>query len=62
MTVEADGTLQASFTVAEEGFYRIDLPRRDGGLQTGSPDYTIDVLADQPPVGHAAASRGATPR
>jgi uncharacterized protein DUF4175 len=49
MTLEADGTLQASFTVAEEGFYRIELPRRDGDMQTGSPDYTIDVLADQPP-------------
>jgi len=49
MTLEADGTLSASFAVAEEGFYRIELPGRDGGMQTGSPDYTIDVLADQPP-------------
>ena len=49
MAVEADGTLSASFTVAEEGFYRIELPRREGGMQAGSPDYTIDVVADQPP-------------
>lgn len=49
MAVAADGTLTASFQVRQEGFYRIELPGRDGGMQTGSPDYTVDVLADQPP-------------
>jgi hypothetical protein len=49
MTVAPDGTLTASFKVAEEGFYRIELPRSDGSLQAGSPDYTIDVINDQPP-------------
>jgi hypothetical protein len=49
MTVAADGTLSVSFKVAKDGFYRIELAGRDGSLKTGSPDYTIDVLADQPP-------------
>jgi hypothetical protein len=49
MTVAADGTLSAAFKVLAEGFYRIELPRRDGSMQASSPDYTIDVLADQPP-------------
>jgi len=49
MTVAQDGTLSAIFDVKKEGFYRVALPARDGRLQTGSPDYTIDVLADQPP-------------
>jgi hypothetical protein len=49
MTVGADGALTASFKATAEGFYRIELPRRDGTLQAASPEYTIDVLADQPP-------------
>jgi hypothetical protein len=49
MTVAADGTLSAAFKVLAEGFYRIELPRRDGSMLASSPDYTIDVLADQPP-------------
>jgi len=46
----ADGTLGGAFEVAREGFYRIELPSADGRLQTGSPDYAIDVLEDQPPL------------
>jgi hypothetical protein len=49
MTVAPDGTLTAAFPVAREGFYRIELPRSDRTLQAGSPDYTIDVIVDQPP-------------
>ena len=49
MTVAGDGTLEATFKAMGEGFYRIDLPRRDGELQPSSPEYTIDVLSDQPP-------------
>ena len=45
----ADGTLWARFRVDKDGFYRVDLAGRDGVLKTGSADYTIDVLADQPP-------------
>ena len=49
LMVQADGTLTASFVVREEGFYRIDLQVPDGELVTASPQYTIDVLTDQPP-------------
>ncbi len=45
-----DGSLTASFLVEEEGFYRIDLRAPDGQLVTASPQYTIDVLTDQPPA------------
>ena len=46
----ADGTLGGSFEVTRDAFYRIELPSTDGRLQTGSPDYAIDVLDDQPPL------------
>ena len=45
-----DGSLTSSFVVEEEGFYRIDLQAPDGQLVTASPQYTIDVLTDQPPA------------
>ncbi len=50
MAVQPDGSLTASFMVEEEGFYRIDLQAPDGQLVTASPQYTIDVLTDQPPA------------
>ena len=50
MEVAPDGALTAAFEVQKEGFYRVELAGRDGRLQTGSPDYTIDVLKDQPPT------------
>ena len=46
----ADGTLGGSFEVTRDAFYRIELPSTDGHLQSGSPDYAIDVLDDQPPL------------
>ena len=49
LTLEQDGSLSASFTVEEEGFYRVDLAAPAGDLVTASPQYTIDVLTDQPP-------------
>ena len=50
LTVQPDGSLTASFVVEGEGFYRIDLQAPDGQLVTASPQYTIDVLTDQPPA------------
>ena len=50
MAVQPDGSLTASFMVEEEGFYRIELQAPDGQLVTASPQYTIDVLTDQPPA------------
>ncbi|HSM61668.1 MAG TPA: DUF4175 family protein [Longimicrobiales bacterium] len=49
LAVEQDGTLVGTFTVTEEGFYAVELARDDGELVAASPEYTIDVLADQPP-------------
>ena len=49
LTVAEDGSLTSSFSVEEEGFYRIDLAAPDGQLISASPQYTIDVLTDQPP-------------
>ena len=49
LVLQGDGTLTASFVVEKEGFYRIDLQALDGRLVTASPQYTIDVLTDQPP-------------
>ena len=49
LTESADGVLVSSFVVEEEGFYRIDLQAPDGQYVTASPQYTIDVLMDQPP-------------
>ena len=48
--VAPDGSLTASFVVEQDGFYRIDLQGPDGQLVTASPQYTIDVLTDQPPA------------
>ena len=50
LAVQPDGSLTASFVVESEGFYRIDLQAPDGQLVTASPQYTIDVLTDQPPA------------
>ena len=49
LTLAEDGSLSSSFVVEEEGFYRIDLAAPDGQLISASPQYTIDVLTDQPP-------------
>ena len=44
-----DGTWGGSLRVEEEGYYEIELARADGELVSASPQYTIDVLSDQPP-------------
>ena len=49
LTDEGDGTWAASLTVEREGYYEISLARTGGGLVPASPQYTIDVLTDQPP-------------
>ncbi|MEJ2539417.1 MAG: hypothetical protein P8188_05525 [Gemmatimonadota bacterium] len=49
LEVQTDGTLTGSFVVRSRGFYRIELALNDGRMVTASPEYTIDVLADQPP-------------
>ena len=49
LVLNTDGSLSSAFMVEKEGFYRIDLESPDGKLVTASPQYTIDVLTDQPP-------------
>jgi len=49
LIVDQKGVLTASFVVEQEGFYRVDLQSPDGQLVLASPQYTIDVLTDQPP-------------
>ena len=45
-----DGRLEGVFTVTAPGFYRIELQSPDGAMHGASPEYTIDVLEDQPPI------------
>jgi hypothetical protein len=40
----------ADLPVREPGHYRVVLHALDGTVVTGSPDYLIEVLADQPPL------------
>jgi len=49
LTDEEDGTWTASLTVERQGYYEVNLERAEGGLVPASPQYTIDVLRDQPP-------------
>ena len=49
LTNEGDGTWTASLTVEREGYYEVALARAGGELVSASPQYTIDVLSDQPP-------------
>jgi hypothetical protein len=45
-----DDTLTGVFKAARDGFYRIDLEAPTGERVAASPQYTIDVLGDQPPT------------
>ncbi len=61
---EADGSLTGGFTIDRAGSYRIELLGPHGERVPASPQYTIDVIADQPPsVSFVKPSRdiGATP-
>jgi hypothetical protein len=49
LAVAGDGTLTGAFTAAKDGFYRFELDAPTGERVTASPQYTIDVLTDQPP-------------
>jgi hypothetical protein len=50
LALQTDGTLTGSFTVDMQGFYRIDLTAPNGEPVQASPQYTIDVIKDQPPT------------
>jgi uncharacterized protein DUF4175 len=50
LTVEADGTLTASFKADQDGSYHVELDAPNGERVTASPQYTIDVLTDRAPT------------
>ena len=47
---QPDGSLIGTFNVDKQGFYRIDLIAPNGEHVQASPQYTIDVLADNAPT------------
>jgi hypothetical protein len=49
LTLQADGTLTGSFAIKQQGFYKIELTGPHGEKVDASPQYTIDVIDDQPP-------------
>ncbi|MGH9173634.1 MAG: hypothetical protein ACRD1H_04725, partial [Vicinamibacterales bacterium] len=49
LTANPDGTLAGRFTAAANGFYRVELDGPAGEKVNASPEYTIDILADQAP-------------
>src|SRR6185503_1963011 len=58
LTVEADGTLTASFKADKDGSYHVELDAPNGERVAASPQYTIDVLTDrQPTVSFARPGR-----
>src|SRR5436190_13953731 len=50
LVVQADGTLIGSFKITKQGFYKIALTGPHGEKVDASPQYTIDVIDDQPPA------------
>ena len=50
ITTQPDGTLTGGFTIEGQGFYRIQLTGPHGEKVDASPQYTIDVIDDQPPA------------
>jgi hypothetical protein len=49
LALQGDGSLTAAFKAESDGFYRVELNAPSGERVVASPQYTIDVLADQGP-------------
>jgi hypothetical protein len=49
LTPNPDGTLAGRFTAIANGSYKVELDGPAGERVAASPEYTIDILADQPP-------------
>ncbi len=49
LATAADNTLTGAFKADKDGFYRFELDAPSGERVSASPQYTIDVLTDQPP-------------
>jgi hypothetical protein len=50
LTVESNGSMVATFTASNDGFYYIELDAPTGERVAASPEYTIDVLSDKAPT------------
>ena len=50
MTPDSTGLLVGEMRVTEDGYYHIELLDREGKTASGSPQYTIEVLEDMPPI------------
>ena len=46
----ADGILTGAFTIADDGYYHVELTGPKGERVTASPKFTIDAIDDQPPT------------
>ncbi len=47
---QEDGSFAGQIVVRQDGYYRIELAGPNGDPVPASPQYTIDVLTDQPPA------------
>jgi hypothetical protein len=52
LTTGSDGSLTGSFKIEGQGFYKIELTGPHAEKVDASPQYTIDVIDDQPPAVH----------
>src|SRR5213078_3681094 len=52
LSAQSDGTLTGAFRIERQGFYRIELTGPHAEKVDASPQYTIDVIDDQPPAVH----------
>jgi hypothetical protein len=52
LTTGPDGSLTGSFKIDGQGFYKIELTGPHAEKVDASPQYTIDVIDDQPPAVH----------
>jgi hypothetical protein len=50
LAAAAEGALTTQFVANKDGFYRVELDAPTGDRVAASPEYTIDVLTDQPPT------------
>ncbi len=50
LSAGAENVLTTKFVADKDGFYRVELDAPTGDRVPASPEYTIDVLTDQPPT------------
>ncbi len=50
MSPDTSGLLVGEMRVDQDGYYHIELTGREGKPASGSPQYSIQVLEDMPPI------------